>query len=86
MQCLSCQSKMPDDSRFCIRCGAGEIELMSPEPDSAKAEAHFGRAIAIAREQKAKSRELRAAKSMARLWRDQGKRRQACDLLASVYG
>ena len=65
---------------------AGEIALMSPEPDAAKAEAHFERAIAIAREQKAKSWELRAAMSMARLWRDQGKRQQARDLLAPVYG
>ena len=65
---------------------AGEITLLSPEPDSAKAEAHFERALSIAREQKAKSWELRAAMSMARLWRDQGKRRQAHDLLAAVYG
>jgi predicted ATPase len=59
---------------------------MSPEPDAAKAEAHFERAIAIAREQKAKSWELRAATSMARLWRDQGKRQQARELLAPIYG
>jgi predicted ATPase len=60
--------------------------LMSPEPNVAKAEAHFGRALAVAREQQAKSWELRAAMSMARLWRDQGKRQQAHDLLAPVYG
>jgi class 3 adenylate cyclase/predicted ATPase len=65
---------------------AGEIALMSPEPDAAKAEAHFEHALAIAREQQAKSWELRAAMSMARLWRDQGKRQQAHDLLAPVYG
>ena len=65
---------------------AGEIALMSPEPDAAKAQAHFERAIAIAREQQAKSWELRAATSMARLWRDQGKRDEARDLLAPVYG
>jgi predicted ATPase len=65
---------------------AGELKLMSPEPDAAKAEAHFERAIAIAREQKAKSWELRAATSMARLWRDQGKRQQARELLAPIYG
>ena len=65
---------------------AGEIALMSPEPDTAKAQAHFERAIAIAREQKAKSWELRAATSMARLWRDQGKRTHARDLLAPIYG
>ena len=65
---------------------AGEIALMSPEPDAAKAQADFERAIAIARAQQAKSWELRAATSMARLWRDKGKRQQARDLLAPVYG
>src|SRR5262249_29637980 len=65
---------------------AGEIALQSPEPDVAKAEAYFVRAIAVARTQQAKSWELRAAMSMARLWRDQGKRQQAHDLLAPVYG
>jgi class 3 adenylate cyclase/predicted ATPase len=65
---------------------AGEIALMSPESGGVKAEAYFERALAIAREQQAKSWELRAAMSMARLWRDQGKRKQAHDLLAPVYG
>ena len=53
---------------------AGEIALKSPEPDVAKAEAYFDRALAVARQQQAKSWELRAAMSLARLWRDQGKR------------
>jgi predicted ATPase len=65
---------------------AGEIALMSPGPDAAKAEASFERALAIARQQQAKSWELRAAASMARLWRHQGKRQQAHDLVAPVYG
>ena len=65
---------------------AGEIALKSPEPDVAKAEAYFDRALAVARQQQAKSWELRAAMSMARLWRDQGKREEARDLLAPVYG
>ncbi len=64
---------------------AGEIALKSPEPDTAKAEAYFERALAVARQQQAKSLELRAAMSMARLWRDQGKRHQARELLAPVY-
>jgi predicted ATPase len=46
---------------------AGEIALMAPEPDTAKAEGYFKRALAIARAQQAKSWELRAATSMARL-------------------
>jgi predicted ATPase len=64
----------------------GEIALLSPEPDAAKAETYFGRALVIARAQQAKSWELRAATSLARLWRDQGERDQARDLLAPVYG
>ena len=44
------------------------------------------RALAVARAQQAKSFELRAATSMARLWREQGKRDQARDLLAPIYG
>jgi hypothetical protein len=47
--------------------------MRSPEPDAAKAKAYFERALAVAREQQAKSWELRAAMSMAQLWRDQGK-------------
>jgi predicted ATPase len=65
---------------------AGEIALTSAEPDAAKAEAHFEHALAIARAQQAKSWELRAAMSMARLRRDQGKPDEARDLLAPVYG
>jgi predicted ATPase len=64
---------------------AGEMALLSPEPEKAKAEAYFERALSVAREQQAKSWELRAAMSMARLWRNQGKRDEARDLLARVY-
>ena len=59
---------------------------MPPERDTAKAEAHFERALAVARAQQAKSFELRAAMSMAQLWRDQAKRDEARELLAPVYG
>jgi predicted ATPase len=65
---------------------AGEIALKSHEPDAAKAEAYFDRSLAVARQQQAKSWELRASMSLARLWRDQGKVQQACELLAPVYG
>jgi predicted ATPase len=65
---------------------AGELALLSPEPDATKAQAYFERALAVARAQEAKSWELRAAMSMARLWRDQGKRDEARELLAPVYG
>jgi predicted ATPase len=65
---------------------AGEITLLSEERDAAKAEAYFERAMAIARLQQAKSWELRASMSLARLRRDQGKVQQARELLAPVYG
>ena len=64
---------------------AGEITLMSPEPNAAKAQAHFERALAVACDQKAKSWELRAAMSMAIFWLHQGQRQQARDLLAPIY-
>jgi predicted ATPase len=51
-----------------------------------EAESAFRRALKIARRQEAKSLELRAAASLAKLWRDQGKREQAHNLLAPVYG
>jgi predicted ATPase len=71
---------------------AGEIALTASEADEAnpdaiaRAETYFERALAVARQQQAKSWELRAAMSMARLWRDQGKREEARELLAPVYG
>ena len=65
---------------------AGEILLLEAQPDPAKAELSFQQALAIAREQQAKSWELRAAMSLARLWRSQGKPQQARELLAPVYG
>jgi class 3 adenylate cyclase/predicted ATPase len=64
----------------------GELQLALPKPDQSDADACFGRALAVSREQQAKFWELRAATSLARLWRDQGKRAEACDLLAPVYG
>jgi predicted ATPase len=64
---------------------AGEIGLLSGEPEAAKAEAYFERALAVARAQQAKSWELRVAMSMARLWRDRGKRDEARELLSPVY-
>ena len=64
---------------------AGEIALKSPAPHTAKADGYFERALSIARQQQAKAWELRAAMSLARLWRDQGKPQQARELLAPVY-
>jgi predicted ATPase len=63
---------------------AGEIAFKNSSVN--KAEGYFHRALAVAREQQAKCWELRAAMSMARLWRDQRKRQEARELLAPVYG
>ena len=59
--------------------------LLSMREDAA-AEDSYRRALAVARQQQAKFWELRAALSLARLWRDQGKVQQARELLAPVYG
>jgi predicted ATPase len=64
----------------------GELLLALNGPETAAADACFREAIEIAQGQQAKSLELRAATSLARLWADQGKRAQARDLLAPVYG
>jgi len=64
---------------------AGDFALLAPEPNVEQAQAHYHRALAVARRQKAKSWELRAAKGLARLWRDRGRRRQALDLLAPIH-
>jgi predicted ATPase len=61
----------------------GDVQLALSDP--AAAEIAFLRAIEVAKGQKAKSWELRAATSLARLWRDQGKRTEAGDLLAPIY-
>jgi hypothetical protein len=63
-----------------------DLGFQRPIRDAAKAEACFQRALTVGRQQQARSWELRAAMSMARLWRDQGKRNQARELLAPIYG
>jgi predicted ATPase len=68
-----------------VNRAAGELTVKLPGPDPQKAERYFDRALEVARAQEAKSWELRATMSVARLWRDQGKRDEARDLLAPVY-
>jgi predicted ATPase len=58
----------------------------APGEATAAAEACFQQALDGARRQEAKSLELRAAMSLARLWQQQGKRTEAHDLLAPIYG
>ena len=64
----------------------GELLLSLPIDNQDEAKTCFQQALAIARQQQAKSWELRAAMSLSRLWQRQGKRDQARELLASVYG
>jgi len=64
----------------------GELAARLPHPDPAKAEDSFRTALAIAREQGTRGYELRAATSLARLWAEQGRRDEARDLLAPLYG
>ena len=59
---------------------------MNAISDRVAAERNYHHALAVARRQSAKFWELRTATSLARLWRDQGKRTEARDLLAPVYG
>lgn len=54
--------------------------------DTARAEACFQRALAIARRQQARSWELRVAMSLSRLWQRQGKPAAASQMLAEIYG
>jgi predicted ATPase len=64
----------------------GELLLALPADTQPEVETCFYQALTIARRQQAKSLELRAAMSLARLWQRQGKRQEAHQLLAEVYG
>jgi class 3 adenylate cyclase/tetratricopeptide (TPR) repeat protein len=81
----------PNDSDLCRIRGENLLLWSRMEPDGrsrsapAQAQEAFRRAVDIARTQESKSLELRAATSLARLWRDQGKRSEARHLLAPIY-
>jgi predicted ATPase len=61
-------------------------DLLRAAGDDTTAEANFRDAIAVASKQQAKIFELRASTSLARLWHDRGKRTEARDLIAPIYG
>ena len=72
------------------RCAEAELhrlrgDLLNATGDRGAAEENYQRALGVARRQSARTFELRAATSLAQLWRDQGKCREARDLLAPVY-
>ena len=69
-----------------LRRVQGEWLVTHRRDERQRAEACFNRALTVAREQNARTWELRAAMSLARLWRDQGKVQQARELLAPLYG
>ena len=64
----------------------GKLLLRQVVPDAPQAEACFQQALAVTRRLQAKSWELRAAMSLSRLWQRQGKRAEARELLAPIYG
>ena len=65
---------------------AGEVDAQVTRARYKKSRKYFDRALAVARQQQSKYWELRAAMSLARLWRDRGKVQQARELLAPIYG
>jgi predicted ATPase len=65
---------------------AGELAASRPHADPEMTESHFQQSLAIARRQDAKSLELRAATSLARLWRDRDRRDEARELLEPIFG
>ena len=63
----------------------GELLLRQPDPELGLATTCLQQALTIAHRQEAKSLELRAAVSLSRLWQQQGRRDDACQLLAPIY-
>jgi predicted ATPase len=64
----------------------GSLLLQQPIPDAQQAMACFTQALTVARHQQAKTLELRVAMSLSQRWQHQGKRAEAQQLLAEVYG
>ena len=87
MPAVSARRASPHAAAYLQPSLRGELLLrQGPRPTWEEAEACFQQALAIARQQQAQSWELRAAMSLARLWQQQGKRTEARDLLAPIYG
>ncbi len=96
MRCSSCGRENREGRKFCAGCGGehfyeaellrlkGELLLKRPAPDE-EPEACFRQAISVARRQSAKTLELRATTSLARLLAEHGKGEEARALLAEIY-
>jgi predicted ATPase len=65
---------------------AGNLLLRAEAPDFKRSEAYYLRAIEVAREQQARSLELRASMSLARLWSARARQQKAFDLMAPIHG
>ena len=90
---LTLQSRqVKNKSKTSRRQVEGRSKITNPQPltpnpqAEAEAEAYFHKAIEIARCQSAKSLELRAVMSLSRLWQQQGKKKQAHQMLSEIYG
>jgi predicted ATPase len=89
VSCLAEAAKLIErtDERFAeAELHRRQGDLLNVAEDRVSAERSYHQALAVAKRQSAKLWELRAATNLARLWRDQGKRTEARDLLAPVYG
>ena len=75
--------RLDESERYRLK---GELLLQQSGDHQDNAETAFHQALAVARRQQAKSLELRAAMSLARLWQQQGKQSKAQALLAPIYG
>jgi predicted ATPase len=70
-----------------LLCLKGKLlARLSPDGHHEEEERYYREALEVARRQQARSLELRAATSLARLWRDEGRRCEAHDLLVPIYG
>jgi len=84
VECLTELATLAREQRFPLFCWVAELAHRPAR--SAEAEDCYQHALALARKQQAKFWELNASTSLAHLWRDQGKRSEARDLFASIYG
>ena len=79
------QNYIGSKENCCCRLECGALEPETAKSHMAEVEACFRQALDIARHQQAKSLELRAAMSLARLWQAQGKRAEAFQMLTEIY-